>query len=160
MGNRCRLWTAICHAISKWCGYPGLRAHNPLTSPITQRSRRTYNCGVKQPPHYKYSPTERDFRTLLQDIRELIDVKHKIKDVTYNPVNEDVDLPKSDDIADDPVILPIGLTKTDPFDLLSGDDEIIDNDYEPNNKVSKKTYKWVPKATQRQTYDNENHYRS
>ncbi|KAK3108811.1 hypothetical protein FSP39_016211 [Pinctada imbricata] len=52
MGNRCRLWTAICHASSKWCGYPGLRAHNPLTSPITQRSRRTYNCGVKQPPHY------------------------------------------------------------------------------------------------------------
>ncbi|KAK3106376.1 hypothetical protein FSP39_018787 [Pinctada imbricata] len=52
MGNRCRLWTAICHASSKWCGYPGLRGHNPLTSPITQRSRRTYNCGVKQPPHY------------------------------------------------------------------------------------------------------------
>ncbi|KAK3090109.1 hypothetical protein FSP39_009260 [Pinctada imbricata] len=51
MGNWCRLWTAICHASSKWCGYPGLRAHNPLTSPITQRSRRTYNCGVKQPPH-------------------------------------------------------------------------------------------------------------
>ncbi|KAK3105726.1 hypothetical protein FSP39_004293 [Pinctada imbricata] len=25
---------------------------NPLTSPITQRSRRTYKCGVKQPPHY------------------------------------------------------------------------------------------------------------
>ncbi|KAK3087883.1 hypothetical protein FSP39_011970 [Pinctada imbricata] len=22
MGNRCRLWTAICHASSKWCGYP------------------------------------------------------------------------------------------------------------------------------------------
>ncbi|KAK3108731.1 hypothetical protein FSP39_014373 [Pinctada imbricata] len=52
MGNRCRLWTVICHASSKWCGYPGLRAHNPLTSPITQRSRRTYNCGVKQPPHW------------------------------------------------------------------------------------------------------------
>ncbi|KAK3104783.1 hypothetical protein FSP39_009996 [Pinctada imbricata] len=51
MGNRCRLWTAICHASSKWCGYPGLRAHNPLTSPVTQRFRRTYNCGVKQPPH-------------------------------------------------------------------------------------------------------------
>ncbi|KAK3104589.1 hypothetical protein FSP39_005688 [Pinctada imbricata] len=51
MGNQCRLWTAICHASSKWCGYPGLCAHNPLTSPITQRSRRTYNCGVKQPPH-------------------------------------------------------------------------------------------------------------
>ncbi|KAK3098583.1 hypothetical protein FSP39_020936 [Pinctada imbricata] len=54
MSNRCRLWTAICHASSKWCGYPGLRAHNPLTSPITQRSRRTYNCGVKQPPHWMY----------------------------------------------------------------------------------------------------------
>ncbi|KAK3083946.1 hypothetical protein FSP39_005797 [Pinctada imbricata] len=52
MGNRCRLWTAICHARSKWCGYPGLRAHNPLTSPVTQRSRRTYKCGVKQPPHF------------------------------------------------------------------------------------------------------------
>ncbi|KAK3093370.1 hypothetical protein FSP39_014680 [Pinctada imbricata] len=52
MGNRCRLWTAICHTSSKWCGYPGLRAHNPLTSPITQKSRRTYNCGVKQPPHW------------------------------------------------------------------------------------------------------------
>ncbi|KAK3084759.1 hypothetical protein FSP39_018399 [Pinctada imbricata] len=51
MGNRCRLWTAICHASSKWCGYPGLRAHNPFTSPIIQRSRRTYNCGVKQAPH-------------------------------------------------------------------------------------------------------------
>ncbi|KAK3095812.1 hypothetical protein FSP39_019504 [Pinctada imbricata] len=53
MGNRCRLWTAICHASSKWCGYPGLRAHNPLTSPIFLRYRRTYSCGVKQPPHCK-----------------------------------------------------------------------------------------------------------
>ncbi|KAK3106541.1 hypothetical protein FSP39_022250 [Pinctada imbricata] len=51
MDIRCRLWTAICHASSKWCGYPGLRAHKPLTSPVTQRSRRTYNCGAKQPPH-------------------------------------------------------------------------------------------------------------
>ncbi|KAK3102281.1 hypothetical protein FSP39_010185 [Pinctada imbricata] len=58
MGNRCRLWTAICHASSKWCGYPGLRAHNPFTSPITQRSRRTYNCGVKQPLHWYSSSLE------------------------------------------------------------------------------------------------------
>ncbi|KAK3087799.1 hypothetical protein FSP39_010701 [Pinctada imbricata] len=52
MGKRCRLRTAICLVSSRRCGYPGLRAHNPPTIPITQRSRRTYNCGVKQPPHY------------------------------------------------------------------------------------------------------------
>ncbi|KAK3103687.1 hypothetical protein FSP39_021035 [Pinctada imbricata] len=52
MGNRCRLRTAICQVNSRRCGYPGLRAHNPLTSPVTQRSRRTYKCGVKQPPHF------------------------------------------------------------------------------------------------------------
>ncbi|KAK3095571.1 hypothetical protein FSP39_016201 [Pinctada imbricata] len=63
MGNRCRLWTAICQASSKWCGYPGLRAHNPLTSPITQRSRRTYNCGVKQPPHCKMTSHKLDRET-------------------------------------------------------------------------------------------------
>ncbi|KAK3107873.1 hypothetical protein FSP39_024105 [Pinctada imbricata] len=51
MGKRCRLRTAICLVSSRRCGYPGLRAHNPPTIPITQRSRRTYNCGVKQPPH-------------------------------------------------------------------------------------------------------------
>ncbi|KAK3097565.1 hypothetical protein FSP39_010886 [Pinctada imbricata] len=76
MGNRCRLRTAICHASSKWCGYPGLRAHNPLTSPITQRSRRTYNCGVKQPPHY--------------------DLKHKLDMyVSYLPKVRLLRLPKS-----------------------------------------------------------------
>ncbi|KAK3107336.1 hypothetical protein FSP39_012137 [Pinctada imbricata] len=63
MGNRCRLRTAISHASSKWCGYPGLRAHNPLTSPITQRSRRTYNCGVKQPPHCKMTSHKQDRET-------------------------------------------------------------------------------------------------
>ncbi|KAK3082638.1 hypothetical protein FSP39_001097 [Pinctada imbricata] len=41
MGNCCRLRTAIGHAGSKWCGYPGLRAHNHPTFPISQRSRRT-----------------------------------------------------------------------------------------------------------------------
>ena len=51
MGNRCRLRTAICHVNSRRCGYPGLRAHNPPTIPISQRSRRTHNYGVKQPPH-------------------------------------------------------------------------------------------------------------
>ncbi|KAK3104158.1 hypothetical protein FSP39_024890 [Pinctada imbricata] len=51
MGNRCRLRTAICHVNSRRCGYPGLRAHNPLTSPVIRRSRRTYSCGVNQPPH-------------------------------------------------------------------------------------------------------------
>ncbi|KAK3101399.1 hypothetical protein FSP39_003246 [Pinctada imbricata] len=30
MGNRSRLRTAICHGNSRKCGYPGLRAHNPL----------------------------------------------------------------------------------------------------------------------------------
>ena len=63
MGNRCRLWTAICHASSKWCGYPGLRAHNPPTFPITQRSRRTYNCGVKQPPHCQMTTHKQDRKT-------------------------------------------------------------------------------------------------
>ncbi|KAK3103590.1 hypothetical protein FSP39_020388 [Pinctada imbricata] len=36
MGNRCRLRTAISHVSNRWCGYPGLRAHNPPTFPFTQ----------------------------------------------------------------------------------------------------------------------------
>ncbi|KAK3091439.1 hypothetical protein FSP39_019877 [Pinctada imbricata] len=48
MGNRCRLRTAICHGNSRRCGYPGLRAHNPPTFPITQRSRRTYSCSMAE----------------------------------------------------------------------------------------------------------------
>ncbi|KAK3107616.1 hypothetical protein FSP39_018349 [Pinctada imbricata] len=35
MGTRCRLRTAICHGNSRRYGYPGLRAHNPPTFPIT-----------------------------------------------------------------------------------------------------------------------------
>ncbi|KAK3084462.1 hypothetical protein FSP39_013931 [Pinctada imbricata] len=63
MGNRCRLRTAICHGNSRRCGYPGLRAHNPPTFPITQRSRRTYNCGVKQPPHCQMNTHKQDRKT-------------------------------------------------------------------------------------------------
>ncbi|KAK3092678.1 hypothetical protein FSP39_005812 [Pinctada imbricata] len=63
MGNRCRLRTAICHGNSRRCGYPELRAHNPPTFPITQRSRRTYNCGVKQPPHRQMTTHKQDRKT-------------------------------------------------------------------------------------------------
>ncbi|KAK3107371.1 hypothetical protein FSP39_012940 [Pinctada imbricata] len=59
MGKRCRLRTAICLVSSRRCSYPGLRAHNPPTIPITQRSRRTYNCGVKQPPHCQMTARRR-----------------------------------------------------------------------------------------------------
>ncbi|KAK3108151.1 hypothetical protein FSP39_002070 [Pinctada imbricata] len=51
IGNRCRLRTAITQGNSRRRDYPGLHMHNPPTFSITQRSRRTYNCGVKQPPH-------------------------------------------------------------------------------------------------------------
>ncbi|KAK3107576.1 hypothetical protein FSP39_017560 [Pinctada imbricata] len=60
MDNRCRLRTAICHENSRRYGYPGLRAHNPPIFPITQRSRRTYNCGVKQPPHCQMTTHKQD----------------------------------------------------------------------------------------------------
>ncbi|KAK3103770.1 hypothetical protein FSP39_021743 [Pinctada imbricata] len=60
MGNRCRLMMAICHGNSGRYGYPGLREHNPPTFPITQRSRRTYNCGVKQPPHCQMTTHKQD----------------------------------------------------------------------------------------------------
>jgi len=63
MGNRCRLRTAICHGNSRRYGYPGLPAHNPPIFQITQRSRRTYNCGVKQPPHCQMITHKQDRKT-------------------------------------------------------------------------------------------------
>ncbi|KAK3084330.1 hypothetical protein FSP39_011641 [Pinctada imbricata] len=63
MGNRCRLRTAICHGNSRRYGYPGLHAHNPPTFPITERSRRTYNYGVKQPPHCQMTTHKQDRKT-------------------------------------------------------------------------------------------------
>ncbi|KAK3094298.1 hypothetical protein FSP39_000021 [Pinctada imbricata] len=63
MGKRCLLRTVICHVRSRRCGYPGLRAHNPPTIPITQRSRRTYNCCVKQPPHCQMTTHKQDRKT-------------------------------------------------------------------------------------------------
>ncbi|KAK3099911.1 hypothetical protein FSP39_011698 [Pinctada imbricata] len=63
MGNRCRLRTAICHGDNSRCGYPGLRAHIPPTFPIGQRSRRTYICGIKEPPHCQMTTHKRDRKT-------------------------------------------------------------------------------------------------
>ncbi|KAK3085052.1 hypothetical protein FSP39_023555 [Pinctada imbricata] len=63
MGNQRRLKMVICHVSSRRYGYPGLHAHNPPTVPIAHRSRRRYNCGLKQPPHCQMTTNKQDRKT-------------------------------------------------------------------------------------------------
>ncbi|KAK3098914.1 hypothetical protein FSP39_024267 [Pinctada imbricata] len=54
-----------------------VRMHNPPIVPITQSSRRTYNCGVKQPPHRVFNALARPSPAIVKRYTQTAAYKEK-----------------------------------------------------------------------------------